>query len=247
MSQTTAFFHEYESDATPQRYGSALAIAGLSVAAMIGLSIQLGLSGPVIKAAEDSLDVTFVDKVAPPPPPPPPVVKAAPRSLEPVPENIPAHIQKVVVKELPKPKLIRVPLTIKKTNLAEGDPNQNKVYVLEGAVGNDASGSLPIMAESAEKPTLLPPKARAPEPHAGNASPAYPSEARATGLEDTVILRIVVGVTGVVTVKDVIRGEEPFVSAAIEAVKTWKYSPAIKDGKAISVYHIVKIPFKMRA
>lgn len=248
MAQTTAFFHEYDGDSTASRYGSALLLAAISIGGLLAVSVHLGLSAPAFKVAEEGLDVTFVDKVAPPPPPPP-VVKSLPRSLEPIPENVPAHIQKVVVKELPKPKMIKVPLTIKKSNLAEGDPSQNRVYVLEGAGTGSVDAGLPVASADAvaERPTLLPPKARAPEPYSGNASPAYPAEAKATGLEDTVILRIVVSTTGHVTVKDVIRGNEPFVSAAIEAVKSWKYSPAIKDGKPISVFHIVKIPFKMRA
>ena len=43
------------------------------------------------------------------------------------------------------------------------------------------------------------------------------------------------------------RGEEPFVSAAIAAVKKWKYEPARLNGQAITVYRIVQIPFKLTA
>jgi len=45
----------------------------------------------------------------------------------------------------------------------------------------------------------------------------------------------------------VMRGEEPFASAAIAAVKKWKYEPARHEGQPITVYRIVQIPFKLTA
>jgi outer membrane biosynthesis protein TonB len=45
----------------------------------------------------------------------------------------------------------------------------------------------------------------------------------------------------------VMRGEEPFVSAAVATVKSWKYEPARYKGQAITVYRIIQIPFKLTA
>ena len=58
-----------------------------------------------------------------------------------------------------------------------------------------------------------------------------------------VILKIVISETGKVTKLDVMKGEEPFVSAAVAAVKTWTYKPATVDGAPIAVFKIVKIDF----
>ena len=38
----------------------------------------------------------------------------------------------------------------------------------------------------------------------------------------------------------------PFVAAALAAVRTWHYSPALVDGQATAVFRIVKIPFRLR-
>jgi outer membrane biosynthesis protein TonB len=45
----------------------------------------------------------------------------------------------------------------------------------------------------------------------------------------------------------VMRGDEPFVSAALETVKKWKYEPARYKGQPITVYRIIQIPFKLNA
>jgi TonB family protein len=45
----------------------------------------------------------------------------------------------------------------------------------------------------------------------------------------------------------VLRGEEPFVAAALSTVKHWKYAPARYKGLPIAVYRIIQIPFKLTA
>jgi TonB family protein len=60
-----------------------------------------------------------------------------------------------------------------------------------------------------------------------------------------VVLKIVVQVDGTVGKVDVVRGEEPFLSAAIQAVKAWTYEPAKYQGKPIAVYRIIQMPFRL--
>jgi protein TonB len=76
--------------------------------------------------------------------------------------------------------------------------------------------------------------------------PRYPAAARAKGREGQVILKIVVSETGRVTRVQVLRGDEPFASAAVAAVKLWRYRPARVDGQATAVFRIVKVPFRLR-
>ena len=40
-------------------------------------------------------------------------------------------------------------------------------------------------------------------------------------------------------------GEEPFLSAAMAAVKRWRYQPALLDGKPISTYRLIRVPFRL--
>jgi TonB family protein len=81
---------------------------------------------------------------------------------------------------------------------------------------------------------------------AGNAMPDYPESARAKGLEGQVILKIVVTEQGEVEDIKVLRGEEPFVAAAIAVAKTWRYTAALIEGRPAAVFRIVKIPFCLK-
>jgi TonB family protein len=58
---------------------------------------------------------------------------------------------------------------------------------------------------------------------------------------------VIIRADGSVADVQVMRGDEPFVSAAVRTVKTWKYKPAIYNGKPITVYRIIQIPFKLTA
>jgi protein TonB len=91
----------------------------------------------------------------------------------------------------------------------------------------------------------MPEDATPPKAQGGNTPPEYPGDARAAGLEGDVYLKIVVNDDGSVGDIEVKKGEEPFVSAAIAAVKTWKYSPALVDGKPTAVFRIIKVPFRL--
>ncbi|WNG40143.1 TonB family protein [Archangium violaceum] len=95
-------------------------------------------------------------------------------------------------------------------------------------------------------PIQLPEKATPPRELESNVQPEFPQAARASGREGLVILKIIVTEDGRVGDISVMRGEEPFASAAIAAVRTWRYSPALLDGRPLSVYRVVKIPFRLR-
>ncbi|AKF83571.1 protein kinase [Myxococcus fulvus 124B02] len=95
-------------------------------------------------------------------------------------------------------------------------------------------------------PIQLPESAKPPVELAGNLQPEFPQQARAAGREGLVVLKLVVTERGEVRDVTVMRGEEPFVSAAMRAVSTWRYQPALLEGRPVSVYRIVKVPFRLR-
>jgi TonB family protein len=103
-----------------------------------------------------------------------------------------------------------------------------------GVVGGQVGGAI-----------ALPEDASPPVPSKGNAIPPYPQEARAAGRTGTVVLKVVILADGSVADVQVIRGEEPFVTAAVQAVKNWKYEPARFKGQPITVYRIIQLPFKL--
>jgi len=85
-----------------------------------------------------------------------------------------------------------------------------------------------------------------PQPLAGNARPAYPEAARHKGLQGDVVLKVRISETGQVLSVELIRGDEPFASVAMAAVRTWRYRPALIDGKPVPFTRRVQIPFRIR-
>jgi TonB family protein len=75
-------------------------------------------------------------------------------------------------------------------------------------------------------------------------NPTYPEEARKEGIEGTVILEATIDTDGNVAEVKVLRGgHESLNKAAAEAIKQWKYEPAIIEGKAMPVNITVTIKF----
>jgi protein TonB len=74
---------------------------------------------------------------------------------------------------------------------------------------------------------------------------AYPPEMRKTGTEGTVTLIFIVDETGRVANPKVERASHPeFSSPALDAVKQWKFEPAIKAGQRVSCRMRVTVRFQ---
>lgn len=69
------------------------------------------------------------------------------------------------------------------------------------------------------------------------ARPVYPAEARAEGIEGTVVVEYRVSAEGEVRDPRVVRAQPPgvFDQAALTAVRTWRYRPHRRDGEAVEV------------
>jgi len=88
-------------------------------------------------------------------------------------------------------------------------------------------------------PDMKPPKAtRSPDPD----FPDIPSDAEPRGV---VIMLIGINTKGRVELVHVLRaGNEAFQQSAVSTVKTWKFTPAKKDGKAVPVKVMVEMKFQ---
>jgi protein TonB len=135
---------------------------------------------------------------------------------------------------------------------AEADPSQDKGIAVYGEGDHgDAAGleggvtSGGTVGGQVGGAIALPEDATPPLPEKSNSIPAYPQEAKATGKTGTVVLKVVILADGSVAQVQVVRGDEPFVSAAVAAVKKWKYAPARFKGQAITVYQMIQIPFRL--
>ena len=240
-----------ESEHGPQHWLA----AGLS-SSLIYLVVAIGvvMIGTATKQMiqEKKVDVTFVETVVKeePPPPPPPVVekpKPPPAAAPVIPKDMkvrkldapPPPKELVAPKEMPKEAPKEVDASLDKGIAVYGDmKGPGDAAGLEGGMEGGVVGGRVGAIE-------LPEDADPPMPAKSNVPPTYPEVARASGKTDTVNLKVVIMANGNVGDVQVMRGEEPFASAAVESVKKWHYEPAKYKGQPITVYRIIKIPFKL--
>jgi len=207
----------------------------------VGLAVLALLVGSAARVVQQTpVDLTFIEKVVKPEPPPIPEVKPPPAPV--VPKNL--KVRKLDAP--PPPKELVAPKEMPKAPAPEADPSQDKGVAVYG----DGGEADPAGLEGGSRiggAIALPEDADPPTPVKNNVLPVYPQEARATGKTGMVIVKVVILADGRVADVKVMRGDEPFVSAALAAVKTWKYDPARYKGQAITVYRIIQIPFKLNA
>ncbi|MBE4750413.1 energy transducer TonB [Corallococcus sp. ZKHCc1 1396] len=210
---------------------------------------------------EKKVDVVFrpppppplpVVEVKPPPPPPPPV-KVTPRAAPPAvaraapppaaPVTAPAPLKAPDAVPLDKPPEAEKEV-VAAAPMAVGGTG---TLVPGGVVGGVGSGEGMAIGGGRAQPINLPESATPPEPLSANLLPEYPSDARSKGQEGLVILKGVVEVDGRVTGLKVMRGDEPFASAALAAVRTWRFRPAVVSGQPTAVFRIFKVPFRLKS
>lgn len=78
--------------------------------------------------------------------------------------------------------------------------------------------------------------------------PTYPKSSRSKREEGTVVLRLVVGPDGRVVEISVSTssGFPALDDAALTAVRRWRWSPTMRDGRAVSISGLVRIPFELK-
>jgi protein TonB len=229
--------------------------ASLAVLGLIGLAAVTAAGTVKQVLQEKKVDVVFrpppppapVAKVEPPPPPPPskPLPKAAPKPAPAAPV-VAAPAPLVAPKEVPleKPPEAEAANAVAAAPIAVGGTG---ALVAGAVVGGIGSGEGTGLATGRAAPINLPENATPPEALEPNVLPEYPSDARSKGLEGLVILKGVVEVDGRVTNLKVMKGEEPFVTAAMQAVRAWRFKPARVEGQPTAVYRIFKVPFRLKS
>ena len=234
----------------PRRWGTSLLVSIAAYVAVASAAVLLG-SRTVVRLAQKPVDVTFVEKVIKPEPPPPPpeATPLPPAAAAPVPRPE----QKVRrVDPPPRPKKLVAPREMPKEAPREADPSEDKGVAAVGEEGKPDPAGLEggvmhggVVGGIVGGAVQLPEDAIPPKPMKTNPIPKYPQQARAEGKTGAVVLEIVVLADGTVGNVKVVRGEEPFASAAVETVKTWRYEPARYKGLPISVYRTFQVTFQL--
>jgi protein TonB len=76
-------------------------------------------------------------------------------------------------------------------------------------------------------------------------APIYPDIARNNRVEGLVILEAVINEAGAVERIKILRSHALLDSAAIEAVKRWRYTPTLLNGTPVSVLMTITVNFKL--
>jgi periplasmic protein TonB len=238
------------------RKGRFAASTGISVGICVVLGVVLAAVGTGVAASDDKdqqdVQVTFSEPAAPEPkvdepPPPPPAPK---------PE----------LKRRAANTMAKTPTIMPGEQLAEADAS--------GFSGSGAGAiediTAPVIPDEVLKSASAPPPPapaasvvarvergdpapvdlvdddwRKPEADGANIGPSYPEDARKRGRDGVVVLRFLITRDGRVTRISVVSGDEPFVSAALAAVKTWRYAPGRLSGRARDAWHQVRLPFQL--
>ena len=77
--------------------------------------------------------------------------------------------------------------------------------------------------------------------------PAYPEDAREAGVGGTIVLQAAIredGVVGDVKVLSAVPGWPSLDRNAVEAVRRWRYRPAVQDGEPVSISYTVTVEFR---
>ncbi len=85
----------------------------------------------------------------------------------------------------------------------------------------------------------------APKPRSSNVRPAYPHRHGVTHGPGSVTVRFVIDRDGSVRDPEVVDGAGPFASAALRAIKRWKYEPAREDGQVIATTWQTRFHFEL--
>jgi protein TonB len=125
-------------------------------------------------------------------------------------------------------------MKLKQPNLAPGRPRD----LLAGLIF--ATMLLAGCAGSQNRPMQL----------VSGSGPSYPPAAKAEGIEGAVVVRYGVSVDGRV-VNARVESATPeglFEEAALAAVRSWRYNPALKDGEPVAVDNVVStVRFQLSA
>jgi len=123
-----------------------------------------------------------------------------------------------------------------------------------GGGTRDVTGSDVIPGAALVQPPIPPPPQQPIHMHSGiqpprkivDVSPTYPTLARAAHQEGIVILETVIDTRGAVQTARVLRGYPLLDQAAVEAVRQWRFTPALLNGQPVPVVMTVTVIFTLQ-
>jgi len=198
----------------------------------------------------------FVEPASGPPPPPPPpaapkAAVAAPRisKSKPVIQEQPQFTAPIEVpREIPRDEGVASAASAldsaPATGVAGGEPGGVAGGVPGGVVGGVLGGVPKEPPPPPDKPVRVGGQIKAPR-KVRDQAPAYPEVAKQARVEGVVVLEAVISPAGRVTEVKVLRGSPLLDDAAVNAVKSWAYTPTLLNGVPVPVVMTVTVSFKL--
>jgi protein TonB len=176
-----------------------------------------------------------------------PVSTPAPMAPVPQPKNENSASSNTAPAEPPKKTPLQVHLAspVVKTG-AESQPNGESLPTIDTSVSSSGAGALAAAGSQPKEPS-------APVPVGGDVKPAqliksvppvYPLVAKTQHVSGNVQIDALIDESGNVSSVKVISGPPLLHRAALDAVKQWKYSPAMLDGNPTSTHLAVTVQFR---
>jgi len=229
---------------------------GLSVGLHGILILSLVLS-PLLFPAATPPPVDYIRALIynPPPPPPPPLPRgASTKQAEKAPEKTgakppdPDVLVEPKVPDEPKPVEPEKGIDpLKQFGVADGSEAGSAEGMAGGVEGGTVGGTLGgtlggVIGGTGDSPVLdydQPPRLLK------QTRPVYPQEAFIKKIEGVVTLEIVIGIDGKVGRARVLRSIPQLDAAAIQTVRQWIFSPAIKGGRPVATIAQAPVSFRI--
>ena len=227
----------------PHKPAVPILLSTVAQVVVVGLVIVLPWLYITDQLPEPATMMAFVTAPPPPPPPPPPPAPAPVRARQP--EAVPAPTPGVAAPVEAPPRIA--------PEQAELDLGEEGFVGVEGGVPGGIVGGIVGGVDLPPPPPPPPPPPRGPIRIGGTiqqpalvhrVEPVYPGLAVSARIEGTVILEAIVDEEGRVESLKVLRSLGVLDRAALEAVRQWRYSPVLLNGRPEKFILTVVVTFK---
>jgi protein TonB len=226
---------------TDRRRAYVVPISIVTHLVVVATLIAMPLLAPGVLPVPATTLMAFInrDVVTPPPPPAAPVARAT-RAEPPSMETVNPFAAPIVSPGVIGPEPV-------------GDATRGLIRGVEGG-DSTALGDMIGVAVAAPPP---PPASEPSAPiHVGglvtppkkiyDVAPIYPTMAQAARVSGLVIIEATIGPTGDVLDAKVMRGKPWLDAAALDAVRKWRFTPTLLNGRAVAVVMTVTVDFKLQ-
>jgi protein TonB len=220
-------------------------LGALGVTAAMAFVFLTSKGASAIEEEEDPIEAQLVKEPEPEPEPEPPPPQAQPEKPKP---RVPKVVTPVEIpKEAPKEAEVKAPIP------EDDDPFGGKDAPTEPsakpAVVEAPKPPPPPKIAPLEKPKgpirvtedVTPPTA------ISQTQPEFPAAVKAAGIDGVVTVKFVVTETGQVTDVKVLKGPPELHAVCLAAVKSWRFKPAVLDGKPVAVVQVRRFKFRIKA